>query len=167
MLGHTTNISNPIKAGGVLNANSRVVLEEKVRLGTERCWQPLCLLSCRAGSKWRAGNGTEGTLAPCAGVCTGATQHLSVACVERRNLNALRRMLARLKFPGERQSQEEIIPLSHCPKWHRQVPSQKERAHRRTDRQTDSLPHSLHLPGKVGVGTSRQMRGISAPTVNQ
>lgn len=148
MLGHTTSIFNPIRTGGVLNASSRVVLQDRSGLGQKGAGQPLCLLCCRAGSKCRAGSGTEGTLPLFAGLCTGAAQHLILTCVEGRNLNTLRRCWAGSVPWGKTESEGDDPPIplpSGTGKSH-----QGSRARSWTDRQTDSLPHRLHLPGKVG-----------------
>lgn len=142
MLGHTSSILNPVKTGRVLNTNSRVVRQEKVRLDVKRCWAAPVSLSCRVGSKWSAGSGTEGTLTPFAGVCTN-TSFISSMCGKKKS-KCLEKDVGQAEVLwGKTESKDDPpIPL---PKVAQASPITKGD----TGGQTDSPPHSLHLPGKV------------------
>lgn len=115
LLGHTTSIFNPIRTGGLLNASSRVVLQETaVRFGAERCRAEPVPAAPQSrpqveGREWHGGD-----THPIARICTGTAQYQFLTLVARRILNAKKWILTKLELPeGKTQPGEHefLVPL--------------------------------------------------------
>lgn len=122
----------------LLNASSRVVLQERVRLGTERCWAapvPAVLQS------WQRVQGRERHWGDCRGLHRGNTTIIANTCGGKKS-KCLEEDVGQAQVPWEEESEGDDPPIPLLKAAQPITKGESTQVDRQTDRQTPLQPAS-------------------------